>query len=141
MKFNGSAIYSPLFAAGLTALAMSVSINTMAVPEVHQNEAVSFVSGGVGEEERQEIMNLARAYPLEFLFAARGSPNEYLADVKVQIRDMDGRIIMETISQGPFLLVKVPPGRYFVRADYEGTIKQQSVRVTGGHPQRTVFIW
>jgi len=102
---------------------------------------VSFVSGGVGEEERQEIGKLAPAYSLELLFATKGSPNEYLADIKVEIKDKNGNVMLDTVAQGPFLLAKMPPGRYSVNADNDGAVKQQTIQVAGNKPHRVVFIW
>ena len=113
----------------------------MAAPQVQQQGAVTFVSGGVGEDEVQEIKKLSPAYPLELLFVTKGNPQEYLADVKVQIKDKDGRIVLDAVSQGPFLLAKIPPGKYTISADHDGTVKRQIVQVAGAKTRRVVFVW
>lgn len=75
------------------------------------------------------------------MFSTKGSPNEYLADVKVQIKDKDGKIVHDAVTQGPFLLAKMPPGRYSVSADNDGTVKRQRIQITGAKPHRVVFLW
>lgn len=141
MKLMNHAVYAALLALGPSVVSLSSATDALAAVEVRQQGAVLFVSGGVGEEERQEIMKLSPDYPLELLFATRGSRNEYLADVNVQIKDKDGKVVLDAVSQGPFLLAKVAPGRYSVSADNDGAIKQQTIQVKGARLQRVVFVW
>ena len=129
-----------LIAAGIS-VPLSLAAGAMAAPQVQQQGAVTFVSGGVGEDEVQEIKKLSPAYPLELLFVTKGNPQEYLADVKVQIKDKDGRIVLDAVSQGPFLLAKIPPGKYTISADHDGTVKRQIVQVAGAKTRRVVFVW
>jgi hypothetical protein len=129
-----------LIAAGIS-VPLSLAAGAMASPEVQQQGVVSFVSGGVGEDELQEMKKLSPGYPLELLFVTKGEPQEYLADVKVQIKDKDGKIVLDTMSQGPFLLAKMPPGKYTISADHDGTVKRQIVQVAGAKTHRIVFVW
>jgi hypothetical protein len=141
MKLINSAICVALFALGSGVILPSTAAGTLASLEARQDGPVSFVSGGVGEEERQQIEKLSADYPLQLLFATKGSPNEYLADVKVQIKDKDGKMVLDAVSQGPFLLAKMPAGKYSISADSEGVVKRQTVQVTAAKPQRVVFVW
>ncbi len=129
-----------LIAAGIS-VPLSLAAGAMASPEVQQQGVVSFVSGGVGEDELQEMKKLSPGYPLELLFVTKGEPQEYVADVKVQIKDKDGKIVLDTMSQGPFLLAKMPPGKYTISADHDGTVKRQIVQVAGAKTHRIVFVW
>jgi hypothetical protein len=124
-----------------TFVPLSLTASAMASPEVQQQGVVSFVSGGVGEEELQEIRKLAPAYPLELLFVTKGEPQEYLADVKVQIEDKDGKIVLDAMSQGPFLLAKMLPGKYTISAGHDGAVKRQIVQLAAAKTRRIVFVW
>jgi hypothetical protein len=124
-----------------TLVPLSLAASAMASPEVQQQGVVSFVSGGVGEEELQEIRKLAPAYPLELLFVTKGEPQEYLADVKVQIEDKDGKIVLDAMSQGPFLLAKMLPGKYTISAGHDGAVKRQIVQLAAAKTRRIVFVW
>jgi hypothetical protein len=141
MKPLNSALCIALFAIGSGVIAPSIAADTLAAMEARQYGPVSFISGGVGDDERQQIEKLFPDYPLQLLFASKGTPNEYLADVKVQIKDQAGKPVLDAVSQGPFFLLKMPAGRYAISASYEGVVKQQSVQVTGAKSQRVVFVW
>lgn len=141
MKHLNSAVCGALLAISPGVVLLSSATGASAALEVVQNGPVPFVSGGVGEDERQEIGKLAPDFSLELLFAAKGSPNEYLADIKVEIKDKNGKVVLDAVSQGPFLLAKMPPGRYSVSADNAGAVKQQTIQVAGAKPHRVVFIW
>jgi hypothetical protein len=129
----------------LTAAGYSVpllfSTTVLSAPEVQQQGAVSFVSGGVGETEMGEMKSMSARFPVELLFLAQSSPDRYLSQVKVQIKDNGGNVVLDTESQGPVLLAKMPSGRYSVSADSEGTTKRQTIQVTQSKGQRVVFIW
>lgn len=127
-----------VFAAGLGAAGGLSAADKLAAA---QPGSVSFVSGGVGDEDAQRMKQLRSEYPLELLFVTRGNPNQYLSAVKVQIVDKGGKAVLDTTSDGPFLLAKVPPGRYSISADNEGSVKRQTVQVGGGKTQRVMFVW
>jgi len=129
------AVQAAVIAAGLSVIPLSFA------QDVTSQGSVSFVSGGVGEDQSQTFKSMARDYPLELMFVTKGSPNRYLADVKVQIKDKSGNVVLDTTSNGPFLLAKVPPGKYTITAESEGGVKRQTVQVGGGKTQRAVFVW
>jgi hypothetical protein len=141
MKPVNSALCVALFALGSGMIAPSIAADTLAAREARQYGSVSFISGGVGDDRRRQIEKLFADYPLQLLFASKGAPNEYLADVRVQIKDQAGKPVLDAVSQGPFFLLKMPAGRYAISADYEGVVKQQTVQVSGAKSQRIVFVW
>jgi hypothetical protein len=112
------------------------------LPPAKAQGPVSYVSGGVGDDQADAFKQAAPSYPLELLFAQKGTPkDEYLADVKVTIRDNSGEVLLDTTTDGPFLLAKLPSGNYRIDADYAGQVKHQSVDVQSGKHQRKVFVW
>jgi len=141
MNLANFAVRVALVAVASGVVLLSSATGASAALEAVQNGPVPFVSGGVGEDERQEIGKLAPDYSLELLFATKGSPNEYLADIKVEIKDKNGKVVLDAVAQGPFLLAKMPPGRYSISANNDGAVKQQTVHVAGAKPHRVVFVW
>ena len=133
--------FTPAVAMLAAALSAITAVSAADKPAAAQQGSVSFVSGGVGDEDAQRIKQLRSEYSLELLFVTRGNPNQYLSDVKVQIAGGGGKVVLDTVSNGPFLLAKVPPGRYSISADNEGSVKRQTVQVTGGKTQRVMFVW
>lgn len=116
-------------------------------PRLQSNGTVDYLSGGIGKEEADALKQQSVDYALTLEFAssrsAEGdvSPGAYLADVKVDIRDAQGRQMLDTTAQGPLLLVRLPPGDYTVIADWNGVRKQHSVDLPEGARRHVVFMW
>jgi len=55
--------------------------------------------------------------------------------------EMQFRRVLEVNLLGPFLLAKMPPGRYSISADSDGTVKRQTIQVTGTISHRIVLLW
>ena len=131
--------------ATIVAVALSVAPQSFSADEIvslqpERQGQVSFVSGGVGDDEAQAIKSMAANYPVEMLFVAKGNPNQYLANVKVLVTDKSGNVVLDTTTRGPFLFAKLPPGRYSVSAEAEGGVKKQNIQVTGAR-QRVMLLW
>ena len=116
-------------------------------PQLQNNGTVDYLSGGIGKDEADALKQQSADYSLTLEFAssrsAEGdmSPGAYLADVRVDIRDAQGRQMLDTTAQGPLLLVRLPPGVYTVVADWNGVRKQHSVDISEGARRHVVFMW
>ena len=116
-------------------------------PRLQSNGAVDYVSGGIGKDEADALKQQSADYALTVEFAssrsAEGdtSPGAYVADVRVDIRDAQGRPVLNTTSTGPLLLVRLPPGDYTVGADWNGVRKQHNVDIPEGARRHVVFMW
>ncbi|HVK94136.1 MAG TPA: hypothetical protein VM571_05365 [Noviherbaspirillum sp.] len=104
---------------------------------------VTYLCGGVGQEEVSYMKKQAKNYDMMLTFAARNG--DYLANVDVDIRNNKGDTVLQTTCDAPILLVEVPTsGNYQVRADAEGYKQNSTVRVSAGKGQRvasTVLSW
>ena len=132
MAAMAAALYFTLFvqAAGPAAAAQETAGN------------VSFISGGVGEDEAAAMKSAAAGYPLELQFVQKATPrDEFLADVKVRITDRARNVLLDAVASGPFLLAKLPAGTYQIEADHVGVVKRQTVDIRPGKHQRSVFVW
>lgn len=92
---------------------------------------VTYLCGGVGQEESSYMKQQARDYDLMLTFATRSGA--YLADVDVDIQDAAGNSVLQLACDSPILLVDLPRGgKYKVRAETAGYTLNQTVRVAGG---------
>ncbi len=81
-------------------------------------------------------------YPLSLEFVQRAKPrDQFLANVRVTIKDPLGNTTLETVSGGPFLLAKLPDGPYTVTAEKNGKVETRHVIVAAGKPEHLVFAW
>jgi hypothetical protein len=109
------------------------------MPQVQQQGGVEFVSGGVGQDESKALQAAQSQWPLSLRFTGRNA--EFLADVRVQIVDSHGANVLDTTSRGPYMLVRVRPGRYTVHASHNGVDKTSAVTVGSNGSARASFVW
>jgi hypothetical protein len=99
-----------------------------------------FMSGGVGTDERDQMMQQANQYNLALTFAAPSG--DYLSDVNVVISDQRGNEILNTTSSGPLFYAELPNGRYNVRATYNGqTHELKNVQLNNQTRVSRLFHW
>lgn len=113
--------------------------NGTGMPQIQQQGDVSFVSGGVGQDESKALQRAGHEWPLALRFTGRGG--EFLADVRVKITDAHGANVLDATSRGPYMLVKVPPGRYTVHVSHAGVAKTSAVTVGSNGSARASFNW
>lgn len=103
---------------------------------------VAYLNGGAGDEEVQYIRQSIKEYTLALAFARAGRPRaEYVASVSVTIKDAKGQTVFELPSVGPYLLVKLPPGRYSVVAIYNDATQTRPVPVGKTVGPLVTFTW
>lgn len=121
--------------------AFATSTSFAASLPVHHEGPVSFVSAGVGQDEVQAVRAQMPQWPLVMEFAQhQGNHNVYLADVAVEVRDAHGQDVLKTRTDGPYLLAKLPRGRYSITAQ-AGQQTQHHVVKVGTHPAHVVLVW
>lgn len=89
------------------------------LPQPQTQGDVTFVSGGVGEDSQQAMFAMKQDYNLHLLFAKAVAGN-YFAMLPVRITDASGAVVLNAVSQGPYLYAKLTPGRYTVLAAHRG---------------------
>ncbi len=127
-------LFAGLLLCGLTAAARA---DDGALPAERTQGSVTFVSGGIGRDESEAMKRAASRYSLSIEMSSSGGPRaEYVAGVKVDIRDQRGNTVLSTTSEGPFLLANLPPGQYSIDATWNGNSQQRKVAVAAGaHPR------
>ncbi|OMG73354.1 carboxypeptidase-like regulatory domain-containing protein [Burkholderia ubonensis] len=128
-----------VLAIGVAAGATGAYAQSDGLPAARQQGDVTFVSGGVGQDESTAFQRNEAAWPLALRFTGAGG--EFLADVHVRITDAKGAEVLKTDARGPYMLVKLPPGRYAVQASYQGKDETHGVTVTAKGGAKQAFTW
>ncbi|OVZ59966.1 hypothetical protein CDO44_10390 [Pigmentiphaga sp. NML080357] len=108
------------------AVALAWPLAVLAIDQGEQN-GIAYATGGVGQDESAAMRGMAKDYSLRVLAAAKSG--EYVADVKVAISDAQGKQVLALDTQGPYLLARLPPGRYRVDAEYGQARQTRQVQV------------
>jgi hypothetical protein len=88
-------------------------------------KGIAFISGGVGLEEREILKEMGKEYSLKLMFSDK--KGEYLSNIIVKIFDPKGKSILTTVSNGPWLFIDLPFGKYNLEAGFKAEIKKISL--------------
>lgn len=99
---------------------------------------IPWISGGVGEGERKYLLDTySGVYNLKLEFAEAGG--NYLADIWVQISKPTGEVVLNGLSDGPWLMTKLPAGTYKVRVKGYGVAFEKTAEVPATGMKTLVF--
>lgn len=115
------------------------NVNGGGLPQIQQQGDVSFVSGGVGQDESRALRRAESQWPLSLRFT--GPNSEYLADVQVRLVDAHNNEVLNTTSRGPYMLVRLRPGRYTVHAQYKDREQTRAVTIPAKGTVKSAFVW
>ena len=125
--------------AALIGLAWVAPVNAMPDQIVMASPGVTYVSGGAGTEAVDRLRAMEKDFNLKLVFAL--SNGEYLADVNVSVVDAANHVVLDTSSEGPWLLAKLPPGKYQVNANYRGKAERREVAIASTTLRTLDFRW
>ena len=102
------------------------------LPQVETIQGVEVLNGGASLGEAAYVKSRASEFPLQVVFSGKGG--EYGVADRVTIRRGDEEVVSVS-DAGPYLMAKLPPGRYKVDADFNGKVETRTISV-GQSPQR-----
>jgi hypothetical protein len=109
------------------------------LPQPQTQNGVTYLNGGAGDEEIQFLKSSMKNYSLALVFSRTGG--EYVASVAVTVKDGKGATVFEAPSVGPYLLLKLPAGKYAVIANYQNEAKTLPVSVGKSATAATSIQW
>ncbi len=109
--------------------------------EIMTNGRVTYVSGGVGDEELQMLKDRAGEFNVHLLLSATNG--DFIGGTLVRVLDAQGAEVLQVPDAGPYLYMKLPPGAYTLEATAtQGGIKSTKVKApaTGSTRAHLAFI-
>jgi hypothetical protein len=125
-------------AALIASIWLAASLPAVALERGATADGWPYLAGGFGLEEREELALARNDYRLRVATAARGS-GAYLANVRIRIADVSGRILFDRELPGPVLLIDLAPGRYTVQASFRGETMQTPTQIGVGERREMYF--
>jgi hypothetical protein len=105
---------------------------------VHQGH-ITYITGGIGDDEQQAMEASAHDYNL--LISNAEKDGSFTAGTNLVIRDAKGQEVLQTHNTGPLFYAQLPPGDYVVDATFNGVERVRDVSVKGSHPAELHLIW
>lgn len=106
---------------------------------VHNDGGITYVSGGVGTDSIDRLNSIASDFNLKLVFALNSGA--YLSRVGVAIADAHGKAMLDTTSEGPWLLARLPNGSYRIVATFAGNSLTRQVSVGSAKLETIDFRW
>lgn len=126
-------------AALLLASATLVPIAYTAEEAVQTSGGVSYVSGGVGTDSTDRLSSLAKDFNLKLVFALKSG--DYVNGVDVTIADAAGKTLVNTKSEGPWFLTRLPAGNFKIAATFAGKTENRTIAVGADKLKTVDFRW
>lgn len=99
----------------------------------------SAVSGGVSVNARDSLRAQTPPHNVKMVFSL--NTGNYVSDVQVKVTDKSGKVVLDELSNGPWLYAKLPPGSYTAAATYNGSTVKQNVSVARSGARTAQFRW
>lgn len=123
----------------LSAMAMFAIMSTAYAEESSIAEA-SYINGGFGQEESDEMRAKASAYNLRLYFSD-GKQGHSITDVSVTITDKKGNVRLNIATGGPMLFLLMEKGTYKISAQYNGVTLIKKVSVINQRGANVYLNW
>lgn len=108
--------------------------------QVQRQGNVAYVTGGIGDEERNMLHSVRHEYNLRILNSSKRG--EFMGDTNIAIYDSRGHEIVNANDAGPLLYARLPAGRYSITAENDdGDTQTRNIRVSSDHATRTHLVW
>jgi hypothetical protein len=129
---------------GMTGVAAALALAAVLAPagalvRGTTDSGLAFVSGGIGSEDMAALDQERGRYDLAILTAAKGS-GAFLSDIHVRITDAHDVQVLDTVMDGPWLLVDLPAGHYTIAASLADQVQKSTLSLlANGHHQATFY--
>lgn len=115
---------------------------TADLPPVKTQDGIPYLTGGIGKPESQAIKAQFPKHSMALTFARhQNGNNDFLSDIPVTVRRADGTSVLQVTTEGPYLLVDLPPATYEVIANYQGKEQRATLKVAPGQRAERSFVW
>ncbi|MEI6611631.1 carboxypeptidase regulatory-like domain-containing protein [Polynucleobacter sp.] len=118
------------------------SFSQAQIPPTQYSQKIAYITGGVGQEETIAILAEAKQWPLllELSQLADGR-GVWIFGANVKISNTQKQVIFDAQADGPYMLVNLDAGDYFIAATYEGTEQKRVISIKTGSPLKTSIFW
>jgi hypothetical protein len=112
------------------------------IPQTQYSQGVSYITGGVGEEESTAILAEAKQWPLLLeLSQLENGRGVWIFGSQIKILDSKNAVVFDAKADGPYMLINLTAGDYVIQASYLGVEQKRSISMKVGQSQKISIFW
>ena len=121
---------------------LSFAYENPLLPPVQTQGQTQFISGGIGKDELEAILQARRSWPLMLELTQAADPRaQYIGDVQITIKDELRNTVLDTTTEGPYLLLRLPAGKYSLEATYNATTLHRKLDLQKESGKKMTLVW
>jgi hypothetical protein len=131
----------------MRSLTLTISILTTPlvwaqIPQTQYSQSISYITGGVGEEESSAILAEAKQWPLLLeLSQLENGRGVWIFGSQIKVLNSKNMLIFDAKAEGPYMLINLAAGDYVIQASYQGVEQKRSISIKAGQVQKISIFW
>ena len=111
-------------------------------PDTQSSEGISYISGGVGQEESTAILAEAKHWPLMLeLSQLENGRGVWIFGALIKVSNSNKKMVFQAQADGPYILINLSPGQYLIDATYGGITQMRAVMIKVDQSQKLSIFW
>lgn len=112
------------------------------IPATQHANGISYITGGVGEEESLAIVAEAKQWPLFLeLSQLENGRGVWIFGANIKILNSKQQVVFEAQAEGPYMLINLDAGDYSIEASYQGVVQKRAISVKANTPLKVSIFW
>ncbi len=112
------------------------------IPDTQYSQGISFITGGVGQEETEAILAEAKQWPITLeLSQIENGRGVWIFGALIKVLNVKKQIIFDARADGPYMMINLVPGDYVINASYEGVVQTRAVSIKADSSQKISLFW
>jgi hypothetical protein len=110
------------------------------VDRVQEQNGITFVSGGIGEDSRNDLAAREKSYNFKLITTLEGS-GSYVSGVRVTLSSAQGDRLVQHDTDGPVMLASLSAGTYVITASFRGVTLARKFQVKADRLHTEYLRW
>jgi hypothetical protein len=112
------------------------------IPASQHSNGVSYISGGVGEEETVAILAEAKQWPVLLeLSQIENGRGVWIFGANIKVSNAKKQVVFNAPADGPYMLINLEPGDYTIEASYQGVEQKRALSIKPNTSQKISLFW
>jgi len=98
------------------------------IPQTQYSQGISYITGGVGEEESTAILTEAKQWPVLLeLSQLENGRGVWIFGSQIKILNAQNAVVFDAKAEGPYMLINLTAGDYAIQASYQGVEQKRTI--------------